>query len=305
MGCMFSVVYKNIREFSVMTAKGVRGVKSWMKAAGKLVIVLLPTAIIMLALCGCTGPAGQRGPAGVGITGASINRDGHLVLTLSDGQTIDAGSVTGPQATPLVQPIGTSMTMGDLFSLLQPVIVRVDAAGSGFQAFGSGIIIRSNGYIITNAHIIDNATSITIVSNNDQQYPATVNSSDTNIDLAILKLTGGPFNLPVAVLGSASDIAVGEVVVAAGFPLGIGLPGPASFTQGVVSAVRTVNGQRYIQSDVQLNPGNSGGALIARNSGIVIGITSSAVLPQGQDIEGIGLAIPIDVVQTYIQNHLK
>jgi S1-C subfamily serine protease len=93
--------------------------------------------------------------------------------------------------------------------------------------------------------------------------------------------------------------------MAAGFPLGPNLPGPPSYTQGVVSAVRTLNGQKYIQSDVQINPGNSGGAMVARTTGKVIGITADGVLPPGQDVEGIGLAIPIDVIQAYIQNNLK
>jgi serine protease Do len=123
--------------------------------------------------------------------------------------------------------------------------------------------------------------------------------------LAILKLTGSPANLPAAVLGSASDIVIGGVVIAAGFPLGSDLPGPASFTQGIVSAIRTLDGQKYVQTDVAINPGNSGGALVNRNNAKVIGITSASVLPKGITVEGLGLAIPIDVIQTYIQNNLK
>lgn len=287
---------------------------NWTKTPRKLILAVLIIMIIGLALSACTGPvgvqgpAGQQGPAGpagVSITGASINSEGHLVLTLSNQQTIDAGSVTGPQATSAVQPSGTTITMGDLFSLIQPVIVRVNVKGTGFTASGSGILIRSDGYIITNQHVIDSATSITVVLNNNQQYTATVTSSDSNLDLAILKLSRSPSNLPVATLGTASDIIIGGVVVAAGFPLGPDLPGPASFAQGIVSAIRTLDGQRYIQSDVQINPGNSGGALVNRNNGKIIGITSAGILPQNQDIEGIGLAIPIDVIQTYIQNNLK
>jgi S1-C subfamily serine protease len=276
-----------------------------MKTLGKLFIALLITVITVSALSACTGPEGQQGPPGVSITGASVNSAGHLVLALSNGQMVDAGSVTGPQVTPTVQLSSTTMTMGDLFSLIQPVIVRVDVEGPGFQASGSGIIIRSDGYIITNQHVIDNATSITITLSNDKRYPATVTSSDVNIDLAILKLSGSPSNLPVAVLGSTGDIVIGGIVIAAGFPLGTILPGPASFTQGIVSAIRTVQGQRYIQTDVTINPGNSGGALVNRTNAKIIGITTAGLIPPGQDIEGLGLAIPVDVIQTYIQNNLK
>ncbi len=202
-------------------------------------------------------------------------------------------------------PSAATMTMVDLISMVQPVIVRVDVEGSGFQASGSGVIIRSGGYVMTNEHVIDKATSITVTLSDDTQYQATVTSSDAHLDLAIIKLTGSPSGLPAAVLGSTSDVVVGGVVVAAGFPLGPGLPGPASLTQGIVSAIRNVNGQKYIQSDVVINPGNSGGALVARSSGKVIGITSAGVISGGEDVEGINLAIPIDVMLDYIQANLK
>ncbi len=197
----------------------------------------------------------------------------------------------------------TSLTMVDLITAIQPVVARVDVVGSGFNASGTGVIIRGDGYLVTNQHVIDSATTITVTLNSNQQYGATVASSDSNIDLAVIKLTNGPNNLASASLGSLSDIVIGGSAVAAGFPLGGDLPGPASFTQGIVSAIRTLNGQRFVQTDTQINPGNSGGALVNRTSGKVIGITTAGIVPRGQDIEGIGLAIPIDVVQTYLQAH--
>ena len=263
---------------------------------------ILIMAVLLLAFVGLSGCTGQQGPPGVGVTGGTVDGSGHLVLTLSDGKTIDAGSVA---VSPAVQLSSTTMTMGDLFSLVTPALVRIEVAGPGFQASGSGIIIRNDGYVITNQHVIDSAASIAVTLSTGKQYPAVVHSVDANVDLAILKLTGSPANLPVANLGTVSDIVVGGVVMAAGFPLGPNLPGPPSYTQGVVSAVRTLNGQKYIQSDVQINPGNSGGAMVARTTGKVIGITADGVLPPGQDVEGIGLAIPIDVIQAYIQNNLK
>jgi serine protease Do len=118
-------------------------------------------------------------------------------------------------------------------------------------------------------------------------------------------MTNSPSNLSTTALGSTSDIIIGGIAVAVGFPLGPDLPGPASFSQGIVSAIRTLDGQNYVQTDVAINPGNSGGALVNRSNGKVIGITTARVLPQGQNVVGIGLAIPIDVIQTYIQNNLK
>jgi S1-C subfamily serine protease len=287
---------KNVEKYPLDDSQGEK-MKIRQSARGKLILVFLIGSILLIALSSCAGPPGS------GITGAEVNDQGHLVLSLSNGQTIDAGSVTAPPASPV--QTGSTMTMGDLFSLIQPVIVRIDVEGAGILVSGSGVIIRSDGYVITNAHVIDQSQSITVTFNNDRQFPANVVSSDSGIDLAILKLTGEDFILPVASLGADSDVAVGGVVIAAGYPIGLDLPGPASFTQGIISAIRTLNGQRYIQSDVTLNPGNSGGALVTRSSGKVIGITTAAVIPRGENVQGIGLAIPIDVMQTYIQNNLK
>jgi serine protease Do len=281
--------------------------KNKVKTLGKLLIVILVAVFIMMALSACAASAGQPGPpgpSGVSVTGASINDDGHLILTLSNSQTIDAGS-TGPRTTSTAQPTSTTLTMGNVFSLIQPVIVKIDATGPGFQSFGSGIIIREDGHIITNQHIIDNTRSISVTLSNDQSYSASVISSNANLDLAILKLSNSPANLPVATLGTTSDIVIGGTVLAAGFPLGSYLEGPASFTQGIVSAIRTLEGQKYIQTDVAINPGNSGGALVNRTNARIIGITSAAILPPGEVIIGLGLAIPIDVIQTYIQNNLR
>jgi S1-C subfamily serine protease len=168
--------------------------KNWLKRPATLIKLLLITAIIVLALSGCTspggvqgpagiqgpagqpGPTGPAGPAGVSITGASVNSAGHMVITLSNGQTIDAGNAAVSQTTSTVTPSTTPLTMGDLFSQIQPIIVWVDVTGQGFTASGSGIIIRSDGYIITNQHVIDSTTSITITLSNNQQYPAAVTS---------------------------------------------------------------------------------------------------------------------------------
>jgi len=192
----------------------------------------------------------------------------------------------------------------DVIQKLAPEVVRIDVAGSNFSASGSGFIIDSRGYIMTNQHVIDSASSINVTLMNGQQYSAAVTSSDVNLDLAILKLSGTISNLTTVILGSASDIVLGEDVIAAGFPLGTDLPGPVSFTKGIISASRTMDNSRYIQTDVTINPGSSGGCLVALN-GKVIGITSDGVVPRGIDAENVGLAIPVDVFQPYIQANLK
>ena len=92
--------------------------------------------------------------------------------------------------------------------------------------------------------------------------------------------------------------------MAAGFPLGPDLPGPATFTRGIVSAIRTLDSFRYIQTDVTINPGNSGGCIVNLD-GKVLGIATSGIEPPRTDTENIGLAIPVDEVTTFIQNNLK
>ena len=231
-----------------------------------------------------------------------VNDAQSQITGLKSGTTSVQGLLS--ESTPAVQPAATAMSMIVLLPLVQPVIVRVDVTGPGFKASGSGIIIRNDGYVITNEHVIDNSTTITVTVHDGLQYPATIKASDTTVDLALLKLTNSPANLQVALMGSTSDVIIGSNVVAAGYPLGPDLPGPASFTRGIISAVRTLDGRKYIQTDVAINPGNSGGALVT-NSGKVIGITTAVVIPRGELVVGIGLAIPIDVIQTYIQNNLK
>jgi serine protease Do len=193
--------------------------------------------------------------------------------------------------------------VGDLLLNIQPVIIRLDITGAGFSASGSGIIIKNNGYVITNEHVIHSAVTITVTLDNGQCYPAKVVDMDTDLDLAILEFDSQAV-LPVASFGSWSDIVVGETVVAAGFPMGKNLPGPVSFTQGIISAIRKINGNKYIQCDAQIIPGNSGGALIAKDNGKVIGITSARISPNGDELKGFGIAIPVDIVQSYIQTIL-
>jgi serine protease Do len=216
-------------------------------------------------------------------------------------------SVATLQNTPVSSATGTSITgntMVNLIPQIEPVVVRIDISGAGFIASGSGIIIRQDGYIITNQHVIDSATSIKVTLMNGQQYNATAVNADKTLDLAILKLSSNFGTLTAASLGSKENIVIGVSVIAAGYPEGLDLPGPASFTRGIVSATRTISGQNFVQTDATVNPGSSGGGLFTLDNKL-IGITSSAVLSREHDIDGLGLAIPIDVVQTHIQNNLK
>ncbi|MBA3656797.1 MAG: trypsin-like peptidase domain-containing protein, partial [Gemmatimonadaceae bacterium] len=165
---------------------------------------------------------------------------------------------------------------------------------------GSGFIVRNDGVIVTNAHVVSGATRISVAMRNGVTYPAKLIGADETNDLAVLKIDAR--NLPVAPLGSSSDLLVGEWAIAIGNPYGFVLANTEpSVTAGVVSGVgRNLATQSegsgiyvdMIQTDASINPGNSGGPLV-NAVGEVIGVNSSIFSPSGGSI-GIGFAIPIN-----------
>lgn len=158
---------------------------------------------------------------------------------------------------------------------------------------GSGIIVSEDGFIVTNAHVVDGASMITVVLDNDEEYRATLKGLDSQSDLAVIKIEDT--NLPAAELGNSAETVVGESVIAIGNPGGLELAG--SCTGGMVSGLdRTIAGSSgyavsYIQTDAAINPGNSGGALV-NMYGQVIGINSAKITSDGY--ENLGFAIPIN-----------
>lgn len=168
------------------------------------------------------------------------------------------------------------------------------------QGSGSGIIISSDGYIVTNQHVIADATEITVILNTGSEYKATLVGADERSDLAVLKIDEN--NLAAAELGDSTLVEVGDLAVAIGNPLGQELAG--TVTAGVVSAVNrkmTVDNRTYnlIQTDAAINPGNSGGALVNK-FGEVIGINSIKMSQSG--VEGIGFAIAISEAKPIIDD---
>ena len=160
------------------------------------------------------------------------------------------------------------------------------------QALGSGFLIDSQGHVVTNAHVVDDADVVKVKLPDDREYRAKVVGKDDRLDIAVLALESPPHDLPLASLGVSEGLRVGEYVVAIGNPFGLG----DTVTMGIVSAKgRTIGAGPYddfIQTDASINPGNSGGPLFNLR-GQVVGI-NTAINPQGK---GIGFAIPIDAVK--------
>lgn len=168
------------------------------------------------------------------------------------------------------------------------------------QGSGSGIIISTDGYVVTNQHVIDGATQISVVLNTGDEYTAKLIGEDEKSDLAVLKIDAP--NLVAATLGDSESLQVGELAVAIGNPLGQEFAG--TVTVGVISALNrtmTVDNKKYnlIQTDAAINPGNSGGALV-NQYGEVIGINSVKISTTG--VEGIGFAISINEAKPIIED---
>jgi serine protease Do len=188
--------------------------------------------------------------------------------------------------------------------------------GTDGSGEGTGIIIKSDGYIMTNNHVVESAIDqslgrssssakieIVLPGQLDKPYPATIVGRDKKTDLAVLKIDAK--GLPAAELGDSDKLKIGELAVAIGNPGGLDYMG--SVTVGVISGLnRTVSPEeadlKLIQTDAAINPGNSGGPLINSN-GQVIGINSAKIVAQG--FEGLGFAIPINTAKTIVDQLLK
>ncbi|MEO0161905.1 MAG: trypsin-like peptidase domain-containing protein, partial [candidate division WOR-3 bacterium] len=173
------------------------------------------------------------------------------------------------------------------------------------QSLGSGVIISPDGYILTNEHVVTNATEINVTLPDARQFKAQIIAADRALDLALLKIEGK--NLPYAELGDSDDLMIGEWVIALGNPFGFLLEDTRpTVTVGVISALnRAIKSTReeriykdMIQTDAAINPGNSGGPLV-NILGQVIGINTFILTSSGGS-EGVGFARPINVVKKFI-----
>ena len=156
------------------------------------------------------------------------------------------------------------------------------------RGVGSGFIVSADGYILTNHHVVDGASSIVVSLNDKREFKAKVVGSDERSDVAVLKIEGD--NLPFLNTANSDEIKVGQWVMAAGSPFGL----KNTVTAGIVSAIKRDTGEyeSFIQTDAAVNPGNSGGPLV-NMSGEVVGINSQ-ILSSSGSFAGIALAIPIN-----------
>ncbi len=174
------------------------------------------------------------------------------------------------------------------------------------RASGSGVIISGDGYIVTNNHVVDGATEITVTLNNRENFKAKVIGTDPNTDLALIKIEGK--NLPVMAIGNSDDVRLGQWVMAIGYPLNLDV----TVTQGIVSAKSRNIGintqgaapvEAFIQTDAAVNPGSSGGALVNTN-GELVAINSAIASPTGA-FAGYAYSIPSNLMKKVIGDIMK
>ena len=163
------------------------------------------------------------------------------------------------------------------------------------EGLGSGVIVSPNGYILTNNHVVDHATTVTVIMPDKHEYKARVVGTDPKTDIAVLKVDAG--SLEPITIGDSDKVQVGDYVLAVGNPFGVG----KTVTMGIVSATGRANlgiedYEDFIQTDASINPGNSGGALV-NDRGELIGINTAILANGSEGNQGIGFAVPVRVAR--------
>lgn len=247
-------------------------------------------------LCACLMVSGAAGLGG-----------GFLALSLWGGAEAPAAQAEAPAAAPAVsapaQSAAGAMTVSQVVNAVSDSVLAIntEVQTTNFfmqqvtgQAAGSGVIISQDGYLLTNNHVIENATKVSVTLKNGESYDAALVGTDPETDLAVIKIDAG--GLQAAVIGSSSALQVGDETIAIGNPLGeLG----GTVTNGIVSALNrevTIDDRsmNLLQTNAAINPGNSGGGLF-NDRGELIGIVVAK--SSGVGVEGLGFAIPIDTAK--------
>lgn len=260
-----------------------------------IIVVVLLNAGITLALININKGTAASQPSTGGVVNTDLQRSNSITKAV---QAVEPAVVS-------INVVKTEIIRGG-----NPFGNFFDFFGMGpmqrqVQSIGSGVIYDPNGFIVTNAHVVEGATQIKVVLPDKREFDARIVGVNAERDIAKLKIEGS--NLPHAALGKSSDIIIGEWSIAVGNPYGFLMnDSNPSVSVGVISAVNrsfAPRGDRksyrsMIQTDTAINPGNSGGPLV-NIKGEVIGINTFIFSENGGNI-GIGFAIPIDAVKSIL-----
>ena len=246
-----------------------------------------------------------------GLTGVLVGKSiasERLATTIASENTVIFQSVSRTDS--LGEDI-TNMSLPEIAETARDSVVEITTetvSGSSrmrqfvVEGAGSGVVITSDGYIVTNNHVIEDATSIKVRLTSGEIYDASLVGKDSQTDLAVIKINAS--NLTPAVLGNSSELKVGDLAVVIGNPLGeLG----GTVTDGIVSALDreiTIDGETMtlLQTNAAINPGNSGGGMFNAEAELV-GIVNAK--SSGSDVEGLGFVIPIDTAKPIITSLIE
>ncbi len=243
--------------------------------------------------------------AGGALAGGMLgNQSGAQSTAAAETQQVSADTpkLTISEASTDSSNTDSVMTGDQIYEKVSPSVVSIVSTSLTTQgtSSGSGVIMTTDGYVITNAHVISGADKVSIVTSDGMQHNAEIIGSDTKTDLAVLKISESGVAFTPAEFGDSAQLKAGETAYAIGSPGGVELAN--SITTGSISAINrdiTIDDRvmTLIQTDASINPGNSGGALINQH-GQVIGITSAKL--GISYYEGLGFAIPIDTAKDIV-----
>ena len=235
----------------------------------------------------------------------ALAQDIQRVVPSSQAQVQLSYSPVVKQTSPAVVNIFTSRTVrtrtrssffDEMFGMQRAPRERVESS------LGSGVIVRSNGIIVTNAHVVKGADELKVVLNDRREFEAKVVAQDEETDLAVLRIDTKGEIMPVLQVGANEEPEIGDIVLAIGNPFGVG----QTVTSGIISALGRTNVSDIssaIQTDAAVNPGNSGGALV-NLQGELIGV-NTAIFSRSGGSNGIGFAIPAELVERAIESALS
>lgn len=270
------------RKYSRSSRKSSAGLSKPVSLTRKGIALLVSLCIVVSAAAGLGGAL-----AGNYILGAAGSGQIKKASTSTAGYTLEDAT-------------GANMTVQEITDSAKPSVVEIKtervASDAWMQQYvtqgaGSGVIITNDGYIMTNNHVIDGAGKITVTTSDGKEYEAELIGTDSITDVAVLKIDAK--NLTPATYGNSDQLAVGDLAVAIGNPLGeLG----GTVTAGIISALDrqlSIDGKTMtlLQTDSSINPGNSGGGLF-NSDGQLIGVVVAK--SSGSDVEGLGFAIPIN-----------
>lgn len=263
---------------------------------GSFVAIVLVVCVVFSGAAGLGGAYVGNILSSGGVIGSNTDKTTHTPIFYKSVNVDTTGNISD------VATVAASVSAS-----VVEITTETAKTGGYFQQYiasgaGSGVIISQDGYIVTNNHVINGADTVTVRTNDGTEYPAKIIGTDSESDVAVIKIEA--VNLSPAVIGDSDKLIVGQDVVAIGNPLGeLG----GTVTDGIISALDreiTIDGDTMtlLQTNAAINPGNSGGGLFSLSREL-IGIVNAK--SSGSDIEGLGFAIPINKVQSVVEQILE